>query len=85
MSKFFGVVLGPTGTGKTQLINEVCQSREGCLYFELKGAALFPERLADALNMRMEPTAIDVLLGKYFSTISRFFTLPATISINFRM
>ena len=75
--KFFGIVLGPMGTGKTQLIREVCQSREGCLYFELDGAELFPERLADALGMRMKPTAIDVLLGKYFSSTSGFFTLPA--------
>ena len=77
-TKLFGVVLGPTGTGKTQLIKEVCQSREGCLYFELKGAALFPERLANALNMRMEPTMVDVLLGRFFPpSISGFFTLPA--------
>ena len=51
--------------------------REGCLYFELRGAALFPESLANALDMRIEPTAMDVLLGRFFSSTSGFYTLPA--------
>ena len=55
------------------------------LYYELRGAALFPESLANALDMRIDPTAIDVLLGKYFSGKSGLYTFPPTMSIKLRM
>ena len=84
-TKFFGVILGRQERGKPSWQGKHVRAGKDCLYYELSGAALFPESLANTLDMRIDPTAIDVILGKYFSSKSGLYTFLPTMLIKLRM
>ena len=65
--KTFGVILGPTGSGKTTLVREICNDyTSGVLYMELSDSESFNRVLAKTIGMDLEPTSwfdvISVLL-----------------------
>ena len=66
-SKLFGVILGPTGTGKTYLTQSVCNrdSREGVLYYHIQ-EDIYPTGMAKAIGMRLEPNGLFDVLMSYF-------------------
>ena len=76
--KQFGVIVGPTGTGKTEIVRTMCNKiPEGVLYHEVVESKSFTENLARELNMKIAPSNfLDIVLG-YFSTIyTMYYSLP---------
>lgn len=80
----FGVVLGPSGTGKTYLTRLVCNLYpSGVLYYEIVLPSYLPEGLAKTVGMRLRDDAnlLDVLFEKLgISTFVNFYSLPEDIS-----
>ena len=66
---YFGVVVGPTGTGKTSLVTSECNKHPGgVLYYNACEPRVFAKELAEAVGMKIAPSNIlDLLLG-YFSS-----------------
>ena len=76
--KAFGVILGPTGTGKTYVIREAHrQNPKGSLYFEIGGVRMFPWELAEATGVRIEPTFWSLVLGRIFPSSLGYYPLPS--------
>ncbi|XP_019852082.1 PREDICTED: uncharacterized protein LOC109581991 [Amphimedon queenslandica] len=76
--KKFGVILGPTGTGKTHVIREAHRWHpKGSLYFETDGVPLFAKELAEATGIRIEPTLLSVVLSKFFPSSPGYYPLPS--------
>ncbi len=68
----FGIILGPSGTGKTYLTRQVCRDSPsfGVVYYEIPGApASFPEDLAREVGMKLSSSLnfVDVLVSKFVS------------------
>jgi len=65
----FGLIVGPTGTGKTALVTKLCSMLpEGVLFFEVREPKAFATGLAKSLSMKIAPSNIfDLFLG-YFSS-----------------
>ncbi len=76
----FGIILGPSGTGKTYLTRLACcdESASGVVYFEIKSVKLFPKELAHAFGLKLEgdKNFLDVLLQKISQNYSRYCKLP---------
>ena len=65
-SRDFGVVLGPTGTGKSDATRKACNGKQtaGVLYCEIVDFSFFSKDLAKTIGMSLEPTSlIDVILS----------------------
>ena len=75
--KQFGVIVGPTGTGKSALVRKICNKYpEGIIYLEIKEPRKFAKHLASALNFKIAPSNIfDILLGYYSSTYRMYWSL----------
>ena len=55
----FGVVIGPSGTGKTAMLRKVCRRRpEGVLYYEVFDPVCFAQDLGEAAGMIQRPEGI---------------------------
>lgn len=67
---YFGIILGPSGTGKTTIVSNLCKKYpEGVIYVEITEPLRFPTQLAARMGMRLGPSNMeDVLLG-YLSTL----------------
>jgi hypothetical protein len=80
----FGVVLGPSGTGKTYLTRLACRLYpSGVIYHEIVDPSTLPTYLAKAIGMRLREDAniVDVLLEKLsVSSYVHFYTLPQDLS-----
>ena len=65
----FGLIVGPTGTGKTAVVTNLCNIYpKGVLYFEITEPKTFSTGLAKSLAMKIAPPNIfDLFLG-YFSS-----------------
>ena len=63
-SGMFGIVIGPSGTGKTALVRRMCnRDPKGILYFEVFDPLCFAQDLGTAVGMVQRPTSpIDLLL-----------------------
>ena len=81
-SDLFGVVLGPTRTGKSHLASLSCNMYpHGCIYYEICEPLSFPVELAKAINMRLKKDAniFHVILDKVgIGESLTFYTLPDT-------
>ena len=72
--KQYGVIVGPTGTGKTSMIRSMCNKfLNGMLYCEVTEAKKFMRELAVSLNMKISPSNITDLILGYFSTTYTLF------------
>ena len=80
----FGVVLGPSGTGKTYLTMLACSLYpSGVIYHEVYHPSFLAKDLAAAVGMRLRGDAniFDVLFEKLgISTFVDFYTLPEDLS-----
>ena len=76
----FGVILGPSGTGKTYLTRLACSmASKGVVYYHIGDTASIPVQLARTIGMRLktDATVIDSILEKLgFNEYVRFYTLP---------
>lgn len=64
----FGVVVGPSGTGKTVAVKNLCQQfPEGVLYHEISQPECFVQALAEEIGMKTKPTNIFDMLLEYMS------------------
>ena len=63
--KGFCVIVGPSGTGKTVCITQICnESPKGALYVEIVSPGSFTSDLAKEISMKTEPSGIiDLALG----------------------
>ena len=74
----FGIILGPTGTGKTHVIREAHrQNPKGSLYLEISGEEMLPELLAETAGVRIKPTFWSIVLGRIFSSSLGYYPLPS--------
>ena len=66
---YFGVTLGPSGTGKTTIVCHACrQYPQGLIYVEITGLKSFPRRLAENMGMRLGPSNIEDMFLGYLSS-----------------
>ena len=73
----FGVVLGPTGTGKTHCTTEVCNGRQGVLYIEIVDPKFLGRHLAKTIGMPIGPSGLVSLALSYISeTYCHYYKLP---------
>ena len=86
-----GVVFGPAGTGKSNVVRTVCRREktgrgrkdaklkgvEGVIYMEIGSPRQFPYHLAKACGVPVEPSLWSVAIAKMFPTWKTHFTLPS--------
>ena len=75
---FFGIVIGPSGTGKTMAIRNFCRMYpSGVMYYEVREASFFAEELAEEVGIRTKPTNVfDFVLGKLSDKYVHYLCLP---------
>ena len=78
VKNYFGVVIGPTGTGKSALVTSECNKHPGgVLYYNACEPQVFSKRLAEAIGMKIGPSNIlDLLLGYFSSDVFVYYHLP---------
>ena len=78
VSRLFGVVIGPSGTGKTLLTRKVCRDHpNGVLYMEVFEPLSLTKELAKAVGMVVSPTNLfDLALSYISSDYSHYHNLP---------
>lgn len=81
-----GVVFGPAGTGKSNVVRTVCRREvaggepkgvEGVIYMEIGSPSQFPYHLAKACGVPVEPSWFDVAISKLFPAWKTHLTLPS--------
>ena len=74
----FGIVLGPTGTRKTYVAREACNTKPaGVLYCEVTLSETLGENLAEIIGMPLGPTGVVDLVLAYISEGYRhYYQLP---------
>ena len=75
-----GVVFGPAGTGKSNVVRTVCRNNEkGVIYMEIGSPRQFPYHLAKACGVPVEPNWWDAVVAKLFGpTFQTYATLPSS-------
>ena len=76
-----GVVFGPAGTGKSNVVRTVCRSNKegGVIYMEIGSPRQFPYHLAKACGVPLEPNWWDAVVAKLFGpTFRTYVTLPSS-------
>ena len=76
-----GVVFGPAGTGKSNVVRTVCRSNKegGVIYMEIGSPRQFPYHLAKACGVPVEPNWWDAVVAKLFGpTFRTYATLPSS-------
>eukprot|EP00731_Ephydatia_muelleri_P009950 Em0005g536a len=74
-----GVVFGPAGTGKSNVVRTVCRSNtKGVIYMEIGSPRQFPYHLAKACGVPVEPNWWDAVVAKLFGTFRTYVTLPSS-------
>ena len=76
--KHFGVVLGPSGTGKTTIVRRLCaRYRHGFIYHEVFDPRSLTDDLAKAVGMVTEPkNLVDLLLAYVSHNYRQYHVLP---------
>ena len=76
--KHFGVVLGPSGTGKTTIVRRLCaRYRHGIIYHEVFDPRSLKDDLAKAVGMVTEPkNLVDLLLAYVSHNYRQYHVLP---------
>jgi hypothetical protein len=82
----FGVVHGPSGTGKTYLTRLACNQdpMAGVLYYEIADPSFFPERLARKIGMKLEDDTdiFDLIAEKSgLDKLVNFYKLPQELPL----
>ena len=80
-----GVVFGPAGTGKSNVVRSICRNTEnktlkgveGVVYIEVGSPHQFAYHLAKACGVPVEPNLFDVVISKLFSAWKTHITLPS--------
>ena len=83
-----GVVFGPAGTGKSNVVRTVCRSKTlswfgkdkgvaGAIYMEVGSPHQFPYHLAKACGVPVEPNLFSVAISKLFPAWKTHLTLPS--------
>ena len=71
--KGFCVIVGPSGTGKTLCVTQICnESPKGALYFEIVSANDFTSNLAKGLCMKTKASGIFDLALAYISAADNY-------------
>lgn len=78
----YGVVIGPSGTGKTLLTRQVCkQDPVGVLYHKIYNPGKAAKELAKAAGLIVSPKSlVDLLLGYVSERYCPYHTLPEDAS-----
>ena len=78
VKNYFGVVIGPTGTGKSALVTSECNKHPGgVLYYNACEPQVFAKELAEAIGMKVGPSNIlDLFLGYFSSDVFVYYHLP---------
>ena len=64
----FGVVIGPSGTGKTAVLRKLCLRRpEGIVYYEVFDPVCFAQDLGKAAGMVLRPTGVIDFVFSYLT------------------
>ena len=78
-TRSYGVILGPTGTGKSCLTMKVCSKYPSrVIYNHITVNGALPLQLANAINMKLRSTFIDQLMAKILPGYESNFVLPET-------
>ena len=74
----FGLIVGPTGTGKTTLVRTACAELPGgVLYYNVRETKDFCTELAETVGMKIAPSNVfDLLLGYFQSDDFVYYHLP---------
>ena len=74
----FGVIIGPSGTGKTSAVRELCNNNpHGVLYFEIKEPNSFVKQLSKELEIKTSPnTMLDLILSDVCKGYRQYHVLP---------
>ena len=77
-SKQFGIVLGPTGTGKTLLTKQACvtPSSKGIIYLEISNVETLVGKLAQAVALKTSPTIFDNMIEYILKGYKSHHTIP---------
>ena len=77
-STCFGAIIGPTGTGKTLAVKDLCNRYpEGVLYHEVELSKCFVEALAKDVGMKIKPDSVlDLLLEHVSKNYVHYHHLP---------
>lgn len=75
--KHFGVMVGPTGMGKTSIVRQQCHKFPmGVLYYKIVEPKTFTTRLADELDMKISsPNIFDLILSYFSSTFALHYAI----------
>ena len=78
VKNYLGVVIGPTGTGKSALVTSECNKHPGgVLYYNACKPQVFSKELAEAIGMKTGPSNIlDLILGYFLSDVCVYYHLP---------
>ena len=77
-SKCYGIILGPTGTGKSYLVAKVCNDHSRYVtHHMITVPSLLPHELAEKVGMKLQPNILDILIANIAPGYSSYFTLPA--------
>lgn len=73
-----GLVMGPSGTGKSILLREVCNKfPHGLIYIEVVEPVSFPIALAKEISMKLAPSSVlDLLFGYIYSGYKLYHDIP---------
>ena len=74
----FGVLVGPSSSGKTTAVREVCSNNpEGILYYEISEPSTFVAGLSKEIGMKTLPKSVlDIMLGYLLSRYQYYHVLP---------
>ena len=72
-----GVVFGPAGTGKSNVVRTVCKGKKGVIYMEIGSPRQFPYHLAIACGVPVEPNWLNIAISKLFPAWKTHLTLPS--------
>ena len=75
--KCYGIILGPTGTGKSYVVTKVCHEYHSrVIYYHVMAPKSLPLDLASAVDMKLRPRMFDHLVNRYFPGFENHFILP---------
>ena len=76
----FGIIIGPSGTGKTMIVREFCRRYpSGVLYYEVREPSFFADELAKEASIKTKPTNVfDLMLGHISDRYVHYLSLSSS-------